>query len=966
MHVTQRHNSAVSRSLTRNVLALAVLAAMLFPPAAALAQSRQSSADGQPAPSQQVSPTATTEPRELKTIMVTGSAIPRTSLETAAPVRVITSAEIQRLGFTTLESALKSLSVDNSGTIGNSFTNGFAAGASGLSLRGLNVSSTLILIDGQRVVDYPTDVNNVQSFVDLNTIPLSAVQRVEVLKDGASSLYGSSAVAGVVNIILKPSFRGATLSAEVEQPQHGGGFGQNVTGMFGTGDLTKDNYNAYLDFSYNQQQPISVSDRDFPFNTNDLSAVGYHDGRAGNPLTLTGSEYGSVAPATLGTPGDLLTGIQVPGTLYQTLRPCGSNSEAVTTEGVGSYCLQNFPGLYGHFQNKLRRDGVHGRVTVKLGPNTTAYLDASYMETYMQFPMIGRIPPQIQSASPVNTDSIALPPVLPDGSLNPNDPFAADGEYALINYAFGGLTGLDRTHNRVYRVVGSLSGTFGDWDYNGALVLSHASLSTLHVGNLAFAPLMSAIENGTYNFVDPDSNSPAVLDAIAPPYRFTATSDVDVLSFSANRFLGSLSGGPIGLAFGSSFRHNAQDQPTSNPNNMYQNQSIYAVRGSRNVASAFGEVELPIWQPLRVDLSARADKYSNLKTTVNPKIGIKFTPWKQLAFRGTYSRGFIAPSFAENSSSTNLSFFHYGIPVDSALYQAHAGNPYVANTYQIGVGSVPNPNLKPERTSSYTLGVVFEPTHWLTGTLDYYNIKITKLINVLPSSVALQAYADGSAIPSGYTILLDTPDPAFPNAPARLVEVQSMYSNSGSQHTDGVDLNLRARIPLSGGWEYDGSLDVTKIFAFDETLGGQRMSFAGTMGPYNVSTGNGTPDVRAQLRSTVTNGTFSATAAVYYTSSLFMSTPDVSGPGCAGGAFGPDGVPVPPNCRMASFTDVDLIGSWKINRTVTITGEVANALDRKPALDVLNFAGPETAYNPSFQQAGIIGRLFKVGVRLAW
>lgn len=259
------------------------------------------------------------QPEKLQEIMVTGSAIPRTSLETAAPVQVITAEQIKASGFTSVDQVVRTVSADNSGSIPNSFQDGFAAGASGVALRGLTAAATLVLVDGHRVADYPVADDGTRSFQDLNTLPLEAVQSIQVLKDGASSIYGADAIGGVVNIILKPTFRGATVHVGVGGTQHGGGFEKTANGMFGTGSLHKNGYNAYFDFSYQNDNQILAGQRSFPFNTDDLSSIGYLDQRAGNPENFTGSTYGSVAPATLGTPGNLLTGVQIPGTLFQPL-----------------------------------------------------------------------------------------------------------------------------------------------------------------------------------------------------------------------------------------------------------------------------------------------------------------------------------------------------------------------------------------------------------------------------------------------------------------------------------------------------------------------------------------------------------------------------------------------------------------------------------------------------------------------
>ena len=257
--------------MTRNKLAMALVAALFIPLASsAFAQDAASDAtQNTPVPT-----SSQTNTKQLQTVVVTGSAIPRIDTETPSPVTVISAVQIQRSGLTTLSDVVRSISADNSGSIPNSFTAGFAAGSSGVALRGLTVNSTLVLIDGHRNASYAVSDDGERSFVDLNTIPLAAVERIEVLKDGASSLYGADAIAGVVNIILRPSYHGVEATADVGTSQRGGGFTRKATFLAGGGDLATDHYNAYFSAQFQKDNSIRMNQRPFPFNTTNLSSIG--------------------------------------------------------------------------------------------------------------------------------------------------------------------------------------------------------------------------------------------------------------------------------------------------------------------------------------------------------------------------------------------------------------------------------------------------------------------------------------------------------------------------------------------------------------------------------------------------------------------------------------------------------------------------------------------------------------------
>lgn len=908
-----------------------------------------------PAAAQNTTAATKQQPQTLQTIVVTGSAIPRTDYETASPVRVISAQQIKESGLTNIADVVRALSADNSGTIPNAFTNGFAAGAAGVALRGMTVNSTLVLIDGHRVADYAVSDDGQRSFVDLNTIPLEAVERIEVLKDGASSIYGADAIAGVVNIILKSTYQGSEFTAELGNSRQGGGFEKRATGMLGMGDLQSQGHNAYVDFTYEKDNPIRVSQRGFPYNTPDLSSIGDANLIGGQPALNSGSIYGSAAPATLGTPGNLLTGVQARGSLFQPLRPCGPPTTQVT-DSTGTYCAQNFQYDYDDVKPSLLIDGIHGRFTFKLNDDTTAYLDAYYMESKMH---ADAPPPQIQAATPNNTNTIALPPTLPDGALNPNDPFAAQGRYALINYAFGDIPGFVNFHNHSLRLEGNVSGTLGAWNYSTTLVINHTWLNTIQAGFLDFQQLMADVADGSYSFINPSSNPPSMLAALSTLKTKTSTSDLDALDFSMNRFFGQLEGGPVGVAWGVQVRHEAQNDPDLNPDLSFQGLGVAHTIGSRNVGAIFGEIDAPLLKSLEVDVSARYDHYSDFGGAFDPKLGVKWTPIQQFALRGTVSRGFRAPSFSESADSSSEGFTTYAIAKNSALYAEHHGDAYVSLPYALAQYVTANPNVKPERSTSYTFGAIFQPSDWFNGTLDYYAIKKTGVIVQSDPTVALNAYLNNQPTPSGYLLTFDTPDPLYPNARPRPIVVEAPYVNANQENTDGLDLNLRFHFPI-GRVEFTSDLNATKVISWAMDFpDGSHQQYVGTQGPYILSSGAGTPRYRAAWSNTLKYGPWTGTATIYYVSGLFMSIPDLTGPGCFASN---DGFPNPPDCRMPSFTYVDLTGSWQITPDISINGAILNAFDREPPFDPIDYAGGGVNYNPTYAEAGIIGRFYKLGV----
>jgi len=923
--------------MTRNKLALSLAGLLLAPIAGtAFAQNTPATQDqSQAAPSQG-------NAKQLQTITVTGSALPRVDTETPSPVTVISAQQIARSGFTTISDVVRSISADNSGSIPNAFTNGFAAGSSGVALRGLTVNSTLVLIDGQRAASYALSDDGQRSFVDLNTIPLAAVERIEVLKDGASSLYGADAIAGVVNIILRPSFKGIEGTADIGNSQHGGGFTKKATFLAGGGDLNTDHYNAYVSVQYQKDNPIWTRDRDFPFNTDNLSKIGGPNPRV--PGNNFGSNVGSITNPATG--------------LVQPLRNCIPGTQLMT-DSTGSYCYQDFVNQYTQVQPAMEQGGIYGRITVKLNDTTKAYLSASYMQAKTW--TVG-VPAQIQNSTPNNTNNITLP------NGNPSNPFNQD---AAINYSFGDIPqGTNYTNHNV-RLVGGVQGTMGEWNYNTTAVINHTSLDTNQFGFISYNALVTAIAKGTYNFANPASNSSAIRASLAPGYAKTSTSDLDSLDFNASRSLFDLPGGSAGLAVGAQVRHEAQNDPTLNPASYniltgqpsleFQGLGNATTKGSRDVAGTYAELDMPLLESLEVDASGRFDHYSDVGNNFSPKIGLKWKPLDWVALRGTWSKGFRAPSFAENGSSSAQGFVTKTPP--ASFGALHGGDAYGTQPYSLSEYTIANRNIKPEKANSFTFGVVVQPTSWLNASVDYYNIRKSNVITGPDYGSALAAYwANGGTVP-GVTITPDLPDPLHPNALARPALLTGSYINANSLKTTGVDLDIQGHWDF-GSVKYISELQGTQIFQWRMTLpNGTVQNYVGTQGPYNLSSGAGTPRTKGSWSNTVIYGPLTVTGTLYYTSGYQEIAEDVGvGPGSCLFFNADQSAFMPSNCRVGSFYDFDLTGSYDINEHIAVTASLMNAFDRKPPFDPANYAGVN--YNPTYSQSGIVGRFWNVGVKV--
>jgi len=903
-------------------------------------------------------------------VVVTGSLIRRTNVETPSPVTVLTSENLTKAGITDISDAIRSISADNSGTIPNAFSDGFAAGASGVALRGLTVNSTLVLIDGLRAANYPLPDDGVRGFVDLNTIPFSAVQQVEVLKDGASSIYGADAIGGVVNVIMKKTFTGEEGDVQFGGTQHGGGFGQHYTATVGHGDLDTDRYNGYLDVEYQGDDRILNSQRGFPYNTNDLSSIGGNNNIGGQPGNNSGSIFGSVEPGTI-TGGNVLSGVPLNANEpTQVLRACGAGTKNIS----GQYCEQNFSN-YTDIQPEEYRFAVLGRFTYQLNSTTQAYIMGSYSanDTVTDQP-----PAQIQASTPINTNTIALPAVLTNGQLNPNNPFAALGQAALINYAFGDIPSYIRLSNHMARVVTGIEGSDFGWDWKGSLDFNHGWLDTTAAGFIYEPQLISDVETGAYNFINPASNSAAVRNALAPTLYKTSTSDLDSLDLSATRKVWDLPGGPLSVGVGGQVRYEAVNNPDINTNNEVAAgdgtvQPAYTF-GHRNVEGIFFEVEAPVIKQLVFNVSGRYDHYSDAGGNFSPKFGVKFTPIKQIAFRATYSDGFRAPSFSESGNSGVIGYIPYSTSTSApaAYNNAHGNDVYTTTVYQLNGSTVGNPNIKPEKSQSFTAGVIVEPFSWFNASVDYYDIRKTNVIGNPNEGAILAAYYNGTPLPAGVTVVPDVADPQFPNALPRPLVIDEPYVNGNTEETSGLDFDARVKLNLPYDVRWTSDLNVTDIISFVYNNGGDVENYVGTQAPYELSSGAGTPKWRANWENSFTYEKLNVTGTLYYVSPISETGTDATFPFINACLYSNNntGAPFPNDCQVGAYWEFDLTGRYQLTDNLAIYANIYDLFDTKPALDPANYAGGPyglgSNYNPTYAQEQAIGRAFKIGVHVKY
>jgi len=972
-------------------------------------------------------------PEETKEIVVTGTLFRSSADNIASPVTVLTADDIAKRGINTVQGAIQSLASNNGPALTNSFTaNGaFAGGASAVSLRGLSTNSTLVLFDGLRAAYYPLADDGSRNFVDLNTIPDEIVERVDVLKDGASSTYGADAVAGVVNIITKKQITGISGMAEGGVAQRGYGGNQRVSLTAGFGDLATQGFNVYISGHYINQDPIYSRDLPAPFNTADQTGICYNgncgvDQRSNSPINFSG--VSTIVPVLLVRPGVAATHTAVPGTRFQFLNPatgCGSFApytltaaqQAQFTTSPTTVCTQDTVKDGGVVEPHSQRWGISTRATVNVGANAQAFLEFNFEQSSSSFPYFGLAGSGTPTAATIRANGPAgiffprfstaglagganalgsAPLALPvfvcprgtvggcnatNGTLNPQNPFAAAGQEAQIIGTLPGITQRTATRSRVYRLAGGITGSFGDnWDYSVHALGMVNDLRRTFEGYVYIQHLLDVINDGSYNFVDPLANTQAQRDYLAPALNAPARSEMYELDANLTHDLIELPGGPVQVAVGGSIRKESVNSPSANsdvngPTQRYFIINAFGTIGSRWVESPYFEIKAPILRSLNLDLSGRYDNYSSGQHAFSPKAGVVFTPVRQITLRGAVSKGFRIPSFGESSAIPTVGFVPINLSTLPAAFLASHSNPGVvctaatpANcsaylTTSFGIQSISNPNLKPEKSRNISVGTDIKPIRGLKFSIDYYNIRKTGAIIGSPVAPALNAYYNGQAIPAGYTIQPAAPDVLNPTALPLVGIVGSPYINATTVTTDGIDFGASVTFHFANGWSFQSNADAEYIHKLNTTFpDGSVQRYAGTLGNFNLTSGSGTQKWKGSWQNTLEFGEKgSITATAYYTSGYNLSADDQGGGRCTDPVNAPglnSGIQA---CDVRRFIDVDLTGQMEIGKHFTIYANVLNVFNARPPLDTVTYGG--YLYNPVVAEAGIVGRAFRVGGR---
>jgi iron complex outermembrane recepter protein len=736
---------------------------------------------------------------ELEEIIVTGSLIRRTEKESAEAITIIKADALKEQGIVNVEQVINTLTSSNPSVNIASAVGTFSGGGTYANLRGLGNGRTLVLLDGERMANNAFNGNA----VDLAGIPFSAIDQVQVLREGASALYGSDAISGVINFITKKNYQGAQIQVNFDHPQEAGGGSGEADFIFGHGDLASDGYNFLITGSYSKQQELQATQRAF-------SATGFNPALGVPNTNFPGNWPGIVQDSN--------------GNLFQSGYPaCAGNPQLTTYFGDCSYRYSAATDLlpesheisgmvsftkalsannkvqlqYFYTQSELNAYAGPEFYDFQMDPASPYFPTASQLTCARGAANCGGLPPNLTG---IGTDpTTGLPTPVPVNAIwsDPN------------NNRFGGNL------NVAQRVLLTFSGSNAGWDYAADLNYSKNHNNNRWTGGI---PDESVLAPGGVlsDLINPFGPQSAAGQALINSSYVNGVYQIGEdtrwsIDAHASHSLGDAfdSGTPATVALGFSVNGERYANATTPLNDLVTAATGLtddSVEGSRNVQAVYVEMDVPIRKNLDLDISDREDRYSDFGTTNNGKLSLRYQPIGFLTLRATASTGFRAPPlnnlfsppFLSASSSGTMGQGNPDCPTSVGGTGSSYSLPFNALTCQsqgleLNGG---NKNLQPETSQNFDFGVVISPVEDLGITLDYYRILLKNTISSVPSEAIYGNPTQFSnlIVPNSsgtLTTSVAEANQCTPYAQPTCGYILRTFQNTGRITTDGFDLSIQ-------------------------------------------------------------------------------------------------------------------------------------------------------------------------------
>lgn len=776
----------------------------------------------QPVLAQDIAPLGTpvAEEGDNAPILVTGSRIKRDPNDSALPLQIITTADLSREGVSSPEQLIMLLSTNGNGAdnlssntdvVSTGAAQRGANGASFANLRGQGAASTLVLLNSRRVAAHGLS----GSAVDVNQIPLAAIERVEILKDGASAIYGTDAVGGVINFITKTDYSGFGVQSFVDIPEGGGGEIYRLSGVAGWGDLAENGFNVMGAVSYNWTKPLRGSQRDF------VDLFQYDRGLSpetrGTPFATLVPLAGTVIPSAGAAPFVIGSTTQRADSINVLALPGREGCEAITNQGAHDWQAWNIPNFRyacawdsaesAYLQQQQQTLTYYGRAIADIGGHRVALeitgSDATAHKVYSEIQLTPNLTSQNYTYRRVTGVNEGSYDMVYDRMVAAFPTYMATvARGTPLAYRWRCIECGPRevqTDTQTFRGALSAEGPlWSDWDYQSGMSYATSKAKSVVGGGFHYTvPLIAALNTGIINpFLLPGQvQSQQALDLLESTSArgetlYEGKYSVFQTDFSIAGSLFALPAGNVQLAAGLDYRREEYDffgnlatvyaAPSDNSNN---------VGGVvREIKAAYAELSVPVFPGFEVTAAARIDDYSGFGNTTNPKFTAKFRPFEPLMFRASYNTSFRVPSFNQLFNGRNTTPYTGSALVDPVTCPSLAPTATgpcarITNAEQLSGG---NPTLKPETANQASVGVVFQPSRNFSVSVDWWMINRKNTLQVFSLAEMMRYYSSLS-------------DRFRRDASNQITGFDLSWANAGETKTQALEIAARGAIDFMGG-----------------------------------------------------------------------------------------------------------------------------------------------------------------------